>query len=118
MYHGLADVLIPPQGSINYYHRVADQMGGVASVQGFYRMYLVPGMGHSFSNGTSNPAAAPPLPTNAQLYALLTDWVEKGSAPGTITASSATKSRPLCVYPQKPGYTSGDHNQAGSYTCL
>lgn len=118
MYHGLADVLIPPQGSINYYHRVAEQMGGMASVQGFFRLYLVPGMGHSFSNGTSNPTAAPPLPTNAQLYALLTDWVEKGSAPGAITASAATKSRPLCVYPQKPGYTSGDPNQAASYTCL
>ena len=117
MYHGLADVLIPPQGSINYYHRVADRMGGMASVQDFYRFYLIPGMGHSFGNGTSNPTAAPPLPTNAQLYALLTDWVEKGSAPGAVTAGSAAKSRPLCVYPQKAGFTSGDPNQAGSYIC-
>jgi feruloyl esterase len=123
VYHGLADVLIPAQGSINYYNRVAQQMGGLATVQGFFRFYLIPGMGHSFSNGTSNAAANPPLPTNAQLYAALTDWVEKGAAPGTLTATTAAtsttaaKSRPLCLYPLKATYTSGDPNQAASYTC-
>jgi hypothetical protein len=33
MYHGLADVLIPPQGSVNYYNRVAAQMGGIGAIQ-------------------------------------------------------------------------------------
>jgi feruloyl esterase len=123
VYHGLADVLIPAQGSINYYHRVAEQMGGFAAVQTFFRFYLVPGMAHSFVNGTSNATANPPLPTNAQLYAALTDWVEKGAAPGMLTARStaasttAAKSRPLCVYPLKATYMSGDPNQAASYTC-
>lgn len=123
MYHGLSDTLIPPQGSINYYNRVANQMGGIASIQDFYRFYLVPGMAHGFGNGTANPDANPPLPTNAQLYGALTDWVEKGTAPGTLTASapatatSPAKSRPLCLYPLKASYTSGDPNQAASYTC-
>lgn len=123
MYHGLADVLIPPQGSINYYNRVANQMGGMASVQNFYRFYLIPGMGHSFSNGTSNPAVVLPLPTNAALYATLTDWVEKGATPGivnaTVSATSTTmaKSRPICVYPQRASYTSGDPGVATSYSC-
>lgn len=45
MYHGLADVLIPAQGSINYYNRVLSQMGGLAAVQSFYRLYLIPGHG-------------------------------------------------------------------------
>ncbi|MGH8760523.1 MAG: tannase/feruloyl esterase family alpha/beta hydrolase [Burkholderiales bacterium] len=124
MYHGLADVLIPPQGSINYYNRVATQMGGVASVQNFYRFYLVPGMTHGFSNGTPNPTANPPLPNIAQMYALLTDWVEKGTAPGRVdittavtTANPVQKSRPICLYPQKANYVSGDVNQASSYTC-
>jgi feruloyl esterase len=123
MYHGLSDVLIMPQGSINYYNRVANQMGGISSIQSFYRFYLVPGMAHGFSNGTANPNANPPLPTNDQLYKLLTDWVENGNAPGTVTASVAAtattsaKSRPLCLYPLKATYTSGDPNQAASYTC-
>jgi feruloyl esterase len=123
MYHGLSDTLIPPQGSINYYNRVATQMGGISSIQSFYRFYLVPGMAHGFANGTANPNANPPLPTLTQLYGALTDWVEKGTAPGAITANAAAtatiaaKSRPLCLYPQKASYTSGDPNQAASYTC-
>jgi feruloyl esterase len=123
VYHGLADILIPAQGSINYYHRVAQQMGGFAAVQGFVRFYLIPGMAHSFSNGTSNTSANPPLPTNAQLYAALTEWVEQGKAPGTLAAhaaatpATAAKSRPLCVYPLKATFTGGDPNQAESYTC-
>ncbi len=124
-YHGLADTLIPPQGTINYYSRVAAQMGGVAATQGFYRLYLVPGMGHGFSNGTSNANANPPLPTNAQLYELLTAWVEKGIEPpvrvevATVGSASfpAVKSRPLCLYPLKANHTSGDPNLAASYSC-
>lgn len=124
MYHGLSDTLIPPQGSINYYNRVATQMGGIPAIQTFYRFYLVPGMAHGFANGTANPNANPPLPTVTQLYNVLTDWVEKGTAPGTITATAAAtattaaKSRPLCLYPLKAAYTSGDPNQVGSYSCL
>lgn len=124
-YHGLADTLIPPQGTINYYSRVAAQMGGVAATQGFYRLYLVPGMGHGFSNGTSDANANPPLPTNAQLYELLTAWVEKGIEPparvevATVASASfpAVKSRPLCLYPLKANHTSGDPNLAASYSC-
>lgn len=124
-YHGLADTLIPPQGTINYYSRVAAQMGGVAATQGFYRLYLVPGMGHGFSNGTSNANANPPLPTNAQLYELLTAWVEKGIEPparvevATVASASfpVVKSQPLCLYPLKANHTSGDPNLAASYNC-
>ena len=123
MYHGLADTLIPPQGSINYYLRVADRLGSIAAAQSFYRFYLVPGMAHGFSNGTANPDANPPLPTIDQLYALLTNWVENGVAPERVeissaaTASAPAKSRPLCVYPQKPTYTSGDPKVTASYSC-
>src|SRR5581483_4732011 len=62
MYHGLADVLIMPQGSANYYERVIDELGGLHEVQKFYRFFYVPGMAHGFSNGTTNPNANPPLP--------------------------------------------------------
>ena len=123
MYHGLSDTLIPPQGSINYYIRAATQSGSFAAIQSFYRFYLVPGMAHGFSNGTANPAANPPLPTIGQLYGLLTNWVENGVAPERVEISSAAtpaapaKSRPLCVFPQKPTYTSGDPRVSASYTC-
>jgi feruloyl esterase len=120
MYHGLADQLIPPQGTIRYYHAVADTMGGLPAIGAFSRLYLIPGMGHSFASGVAVPAA-PPLPTRRQLYSLLTDWVEKGSAPGRIEAtgggSDGKASRPLCPYPQQAAYTNGDPMTTGSYVC-
>jgi feruloyl esterase len=130
IYHGLADVLIMPQGSINYYERVIREMDGLREVQKFYRFFLVPGMAHGFSNGTANPNANPPLPGVAgpdgttQLYDVLTDWVEKGMAPRRIDITSAVtpsfpvaKSRPLCAYPKKATYVDGDINVASSYLC-
>ena len=53
-YHGLADNLIPPQGSINYYNCVAAKMGGFTAVQNFYRLYMVPAMSHGLGSGVTN----------------------------------------------------------------
>ncbi|HSU63539.1 MAG TPA: tannase/feruloyl esterase family alpha/beta hydrolase, partial [Burkholderiales bacterium] len=129
IYHGLADVLIMPQGSVNYYERVLDETGGLHNVQKFYRLFLIPGMTHGIGNGTTNPNANPPLPGIAggdgvadgtsQLYDVLTAWVEKGVAPSRIDISTAdgTKSRPICAYPKKGTYVSGPVNAASSYVC-
>ena len=131
LYHGLSDVLIMPQGSINYYNRVIKEMGGLKEVQKFYRFFLVPGMTHGLGNGTTNATANPPLPApvsattgTQQLYDVLTSWVEKGIAPTQIVISSAVtttfpvaKSRPICLYPKKATYVSGDVNTASSYVC-
>ena len=123
VYHGLADTLIPPQGTVNYYTRLASRAGGDTVARNFYRLFLVPGMGHNFGNGTSNPAANPPLPTNAQLYLALTLWVEGGNSPERIdvsapaTGTSPASSRPLCLYPTKATLTGGDPRLAASYVC-
>jgi hypothetical protein len=134
MYHGLSDVLIMPQGSINYYERVLREMDGLHQVQKFYRFFLVPGMAHGFSNGTANANANPPLPGGAgadgvadgtsQLYDALTAWVERGVAPrridiySAVTATSpVAKSRPICAYPKEATYVGGDINVASSYVC-
>jgi feruloyl esterase len=134
MYHGLADVLIMPQGSVNYYERVIRELDGLDEVQKFYRFFLVPGMAHGFSNGTTNPNANPPLPGTAgadgvadgtsQLYDALTAWVERNVAPSRIdistvatTAFPVVKSRPICAYPKKAAHTGGDVNLASSYVC-
>lgn len=124
LYHGLADFLIPTEGSVNYYNRVINQMGGLSNVQSFFRFYLIPGMGHGLVNGTSNPNANPPLPTDAELYGALTNWVENNQAPGPLTIDTAvTTSNPvqhsglLCLYPQKASYVAGDPFQATSYAC-
>jgi feruloyl esterase len=130
MYHGLADVLIMPQGSIRYYNSVVREMGSLHAVQRFYRFFLIPGMTHGLGNGTTNANANPPLPGSAaadgtqQLYDVLTQWVEHGVAPTRIDISSAVtpafpvaKSRPICLYPAKAKYIGGDINIAASYIC-
>jgi feruloyl esterase len=134
MYHGLADVLIMPQGSVNYYERVISELDGLDEVQKFYRFFLIPGMTHGIGNGTTNPNANPPLPGIAggdgvadgtsQLYDVLTAWVERGVAPSRIdistvatTAFPVVKSRPICAYPKKATYVAGDVNVASSYVC-
>ena len=121
-WHGLADQLIPPQGTIEYYNSVADKMGGLAQVQSFYRLYLAPGLGHGSPNGTSNPTAAPPVFSTGQMYGLITAWVEQGRAPEDVVLTSTAadgraKSRPVCVYPKKARYQGGDANIAASYAC-
>lgn len=124
MYHGLADSLIKPAGSVHYYNRVLQTMGGLAQVQDFYRFYQVPAMFHGFSNGSANANANPPLPTNAQLYASLTNWVEKGIAPERLEMISAitpldpvAKTYPLCLYPKKAVFVSGNPKVTSSYSC-
>lgn len=122
---GLADFLIPPQGNINYYNRVAQAMGGMANAQDFYHLYLVPGAGHGVANGTPNPNADVPSfglslsSVPSEEYDLLTKWVEQGIAPGAVTLESAGGHSGLsCVYPAKAVYSgSGDPRSAASYAC-
>ena len=121
-WHGLADELIVPQGTVKYYNRVSAQMGGIANVQSFYRLYLVPGLGHGTPNGTSNSAAVIPNFTEDQFYSLLTDWVEDNDVPDQVvlrtTTGSVTRSMPICVYPKKITYRSGAPTVSTSYGCL
>ncbi|WDF66874.1 tannase/feruloyl esterase family alpha/beta hydrolase [Sphingobacterium oryzagri] len=73
--HGLNDQLIFPEGTIDYYKRVIRQMGGIKNVLDFSRLYLLPGLDHSFSG----PGAKP-----VDQVAVIVDWVENGKAPKEI----------------------------------
>jgi hypothetical protein len=121
---GTSDNLIFHLGVVNYYNRVVTQLGGLATVQAFYKLYLVPGMGHFPANGTANPNANPPIPTEGDTYAALTAWVENGTVPGgrdisspVTPANPVANTAPICVYPLKRTYVSGSQSLAASYTC-
>jgi hypothetical protein len=131
-YHGLSDQLIAPQGSLYYFDRLAQHMGGVDKVQSFNRLFFIPGLGHSglFNqtasigvNGVATPASAAPLPQPAtgrdEMFNALRDWVEKGVAPERIelTAASGNISLPICAHPKKPVLTGANANAASSYVC-
>lgn len=110
-------------------------MGGVEQVQSFFRMYMLPGLGHGYGNGTTNPLANPPVPAERQCYEMLVDWVEKGVAPGEMILSSSALgdkhsplapfppvtdpqvSLPIAPYPARTRFVGGDIHQSSSYTC-
>lgn len=132
-YHGLNDQLIMPQGSIHYFERLTAAMGGVAEVQKFNRLYLIPGLSHSGTfagsasidpaTGANASTAKVPLPQPStgrdELFSALRNWVEKGQAPGRIELSSSngSVSMPICVYPQKAVLTGSTATSAASYAC-
>lgn len=133
-YHGLADDKIMPQGSIDYFTRVATTMGGNAEVQKFNRLFLIPGLAHdgAFASSASiDPATSAnlaarrvPLPQPAggrdELFVALRNWVENGVAPTRIDLRSSDDSisLPLCMYPQKVTYSGGGSVAvASSYGC-
>jgi feruloyl esterase len=115
VWHGLADQLITADGTIDYYKRVQQQMGGPEKTAEFVRLFLAPGVGHC-------GGGAGPTPTG-QLEALLA-WVEDGKAPATLTATrrdqtgALTRSRPLCQYPLVAKYKgSGSTDDAANFVC-
>ena len=115
IWHGLADQLITPSGTIDYYMRVQQRMGGAQKTAEFARVFLAPGVAHC-SGGPG------PQPTGV-LDALLS-WVEGGQAPETLTAvrrdqtGAVLRSRPLCRYPLVAKYTgTGSTDDAANFVC-
>ena len=113
VWHGWADQLISAEGTIDYYTRVQQEMGGARKASEFMRLFMAPGVGHC-------AGGAGPMPTGT-LEALLA-WVEEGRAPETLRAVRQTdtgpRSRPLCPYPLVARYRgNGSTDDAANFTC-
>jgi len=115
MYTGLADPVVPPLDTINYYEDVTKKMSGLAETQKFFRFFPAPGMGHC--GGGSGPNAFDAL-------GALEQWVERGVAPEVLIASHSTggqvdRTRPLCLFPKQPRYKgTGSIDEAASFECV
>jgi feruloyl esterase len=114
MYTGLADPVVPPQDTFNYYEDVAKQLGGFQAASTFFRFFPVPGMGHC--GGGAGPSTFDAL-------AALEQWVEHGIAPDSIEAShviagNVDRTRPLCPYPKVARYKGvGSIDDAANFAC-
>ena len=114
IWHGLADQLIFPEGTIDYYERVIDKAGGLKEAQTFARLFLAPGVNHC-GGGTG--------PSNFDMFGELVKWVESGQAPEQIIATRSqnnqvVRSRPLCAYPKVATYTgTGSTDDAKNFVC-
>jgi Tannase and feruloyl esterase len=127
-YHGWGDSAIPPRDSVEYYESVQQKMG---ATQGFYRLFMVPGMSHCGggpgANVFGNNGAVPEEDAAHDVVLALDSWVEKGVAPDKIIATGfvdanpskgVAMTRPLCPYPQDAHYTgTGDTNDAANFVC-
>jgi pimeloyl-ACP methyl ester carboxylesterase len=97
--HGFADNVVPPQATIAYYNNVLQRMGGPHESVGFIRLFLVPGADHVY-------ATPVPTPSFGAVFEALRQWVEQGSAPGSLLAEligddgKLVRTRPLFPYPQ------------------
>ena len=133
--HGWGDAAIAPLSSIDYYERVVSffkaypdaRTPSSNAVPDFYRLFMVPGMGHcaggpgptSFGNDSPGPDAEHDIVTALEI------WVEKGIAPehligtGRMPGPEKKKmTRPLCPYPQVARYRgAGDAADAANFTC-
>jgi feruloyl esterase len=115
LWHGWADQLITPEGTIDYYKRVLQKMGAAQKTAQFLEFFLAPGVAHCA--GGAGPS---PYGTLDAVRA----WVEDGKAPATLTAArrdqtgAITRSRPLCQYPLVAKYkASGSTDDAANFTC-
>jgi Tannase and feruloyl esterase len=119
---GANDQFIYPRGVINYYREMAaryskhGQQPDFASLQGFYRLFRAPGVGHCGIGSTG------PIPVDA--FGALVNWVEHNVPPQTLLASGGSaapptgRTRPLCPYPQTAIYNgSGSTDAASSFHC-
>jgi feruloyl esterase len=131
VYHGWSDAAIPPRNAIGYFEDVERTMGD-ATVGGFMRLYMAPGMQHCAGGPGPNYfgqfGVLKPGDAQHDIFTSLVNWVENGMAPAAIVATKFDKdypkaavalTRPLCPYPQSAKYDgSGDAKKAESFACV
>ena len=125
VYHGTNDPIFSSDDTQNWYDGLAAANSGSAG--NFARLFRVPGMNHC-SGGMSTD--------QFDMLTPLVNWVEKGQAPDSVTATArgagnaggvnadvpaawaANRTRPLCPYPQVARYKgSGSLEDAANFTC-
>lgn len=131
-YVGWSDPIITPQNDINYHKSVAEVLGKKGTAE-FYRLFVVPGMGHcgggpganAFGQGVNGPNPSDPAD---DILSALDRWVESSVAPESITATKYVNDdptqgiafqRPLCTYPKFARYKgTGAPTAASSFECV
>jgi hypothetical protein len=133
-YAGLADSIVTPLSSVNYYQSVVAAQdkapaAALTKTQEFYRLFLAPGVGHCGGGPGPNEFGQAGGAGDAEhdLVVALERWVEQGVAPTRIIATKfngddpakgEAMTRPLCPFPQVARYSgSGDVADAKSFAC-
>ena len=132
MTQGWSDPLNAQTLPISYFEQTAKRYGGLAETQRFFRLAMVPGLGHcGFGPGANTIGGYLPareMTPQRDVISALEAWVEKDKAPTQFIATKYHDENPkagvqfertVCVYPNVPRYRGeGDRNDATSYRCV
>lgn len=94
MYHGWDDTEIIPGYTVDYYELASRTMGGLEKTKEFYRLFMVPGMGHC-RRGAGADAI--------DYLTVLERWVENGEPPNSLMAHKLVKEQSYMGLP-RPRY--------------
>ena len=133
MLQGWGDTSVIPDGAMDYYETATRTMGGAQATSEFFRLFMLPGVGHCDFGGLSGPDVV----DGVNDLSVLEAWREQGKAPASLTAYRLKKyegagsywpqttppdpanvafSRPLFPYPNVARYSGkGDPNAATSF---
>ncbi|KAJ7637233.1 tannase and feruloyl esterase [Mycena polygramma] len=118
-YHGRVDTLIASGNSKRMYDLVAHTLD-TPSLDAFYRLFLVPGMGHCTGGGAwrfgqYGRASSAVNASSHNLLLALVDWVEGGVAPDAMVGSDdGGATRVHCRYPMRSVWDEGE----GAFGCV
>jgi feruloyl esterase len=134
-WHGWDDAAFTPGWTVKYYGQVVDKTGRgeLRDVQDFYRLFMMPGVGHCGTGvgpddiGAEDQTAVSHDPEH-DIVSALEAWVEDGVAPLELIAtgfnvvdvpsSGIYQQRPICPYPSEGKYKGvGDPLLATSWFC-
>jgi hypothetical protein len=111
IWHGLADELVAPNGTYEYYQRVLELDSSAAD---YFRYFPAPGLAHCGRGVGYFP--------DSSLQSLV-DWVENEIVPDILNgttlpdANGTVRKAPLCPHPLVAAYKGGDINVASSFQC-
>jgi len=111
IWHGWADAGLSALATVKYYEQVQARD---PAAKDYARLFLLPGVLH---------CAGGAGPDTVDWPAAITEWVENGKAPDRVIASKlaagkATRTRPLCPYPQRAVYSGkGSTDDAAQFAC-
>jgi feruloyl esterase len=128
VYQGWQDPVVNAADTIAYFDKVKASQGSQAEMDKFFRLFLVPGMGHcSGGAGATNfgnqGGESPIVDAQHDVLMALDKWVESGTAPDRLIASKVSagatqRTRALCTYPKKSVYAgSGSTDDAANFRC-
>ena len=94
MLQGWGDTSVIPDNTTDYYEAATRAMGGPAATQDFFRLFMMPGVGHCDFGGLTG---ADVIDGRDDLR-VLEAWREQGKAPDSLTANR------LLTYEKNGGY--------------